>query len=218
MIGTGPADAASRPQRPGAGAVIAYGAVLSVMTAPGQTAAISVFTDPLLDALGITRTQLSLSYLVGTLTGAAVLPWIGRALDRYGVRLVLAVIGVVFGAVLMALSAVGELVGLTAGFVGIRMAGQGALGLAATTLVAVHVTRRRGLALGLTAAVGSAGISLAPVLLERLVAAHGIVAVWRLEALAVWAVVLPVAVVGLRRLPATSAAATDPGAAADPDL
>ncbi|MGB6179767.1 MAG: MFS transporter [Rhodococcus sp. (in: high G+C Gram-positive bacteria)] len=168
------------------------------MTAPGQTAAISVFADPLIDELGITRTDLSLSYLVGTLAGAAAMPSIGRALDRYGVRAVMTVLGMVFGAVLVGLSFATDIFGLTAGFVGIRMAGQGALGLAATTAVAVHVAHRRGLALGITAAAGSAGISLAPVFLERLVATHGVDAVWRYEGIAVWLIVIPVALFGLR--------------------
>ena len=39
------------------------------MTAPGQTAAVSVFTDPLIASLGTSRTQLSASYLIGTLLG-----------------------------------------------------------------------------------------------------------------------------------------------------
>ncbi|MDZ7917274.1 MAG: MFS transporter [Rhodococcus sp. (in: high G+C Gram-positive bacteria)] len=178
--------------------IVAMASLASIMTAPGQTAAISVFTDPLIAELGISRTDLSLSYLVGTLAGAAAMPAVGRALDRYGVRVVMAAIGAVFGAVLIGLSYATDVYGLTAGFVGIRMAGQGALGLAATTAVAVHVTRRRGLALGITAAAGSAGISLAPVLLERLVATHGVDAVWRYEGFAVWAIVIPIALFGLR--------------------
>ncbi|WP_241769601.1 MFS transporter [Rhodococcus opacus] len=180
--------------------LVVWAGIASIMTAPGQTAAISVFTDSLIDSLGIGRTQLSVSYLVGTLAGAAAMPWVGRALDRFGVRVVMAAIAALFGAVLIGISFATDIVGLTAGFVGIRMAGQGALGLAATTLVAKHVTERRGLALGVTAAAGSAGISLAPVLLERLVSAYGIAAVWRLEGLAVWVIVLPVALLALRHL------------------
>ena len=61
---------------------MAVAAVLSVMTAPGQTAGLSVFTDPLIEQLGITRTDISIAYLVGTLTGAAAQPFFGRALDR----------------------------------------------------------------------------------------------------------------------------------------
>ncbi|WP_232433551.1 MFS transporter [Rhodococcus sp. AW25M09] len=201
--------------------IVAMASIASIMTAPGQTAAISVFTDPLIAELGISRTDLSLSYLIGTLAGAAAMPMVGRALDRYGVRAVMTVLGLIFGAVLVGLSFAADVFGLTAGFVGIRMVGQGALGLAATTAVAVHVTHRRGLALGITAAAGSAGISMAPVLLERLVAGHGVDAVWRYEGIAVWLIVVPVALIGLRsagRVRVVSAVTVESAAGDQPDV
>jgi MFS family permease len=172
---------------------VVAGGVLSVMTFPGQTAGLSVFADPLIEQLGIDRAALSLSYLIGTLLGAAVQPFVGRMLDRTDARRVIIAIAVLFSGILFALSFVGDIVGLTAGYVGVRMFGQGALGLAATTAVAQIVRRRRGLALGISGAVGSAGISLAPVLLERVVSEVGIAAAWRLEAVAVLVVVIPIA-------------------------
>ena len=169
------------------------------MTAPGQTAGLSAFTDPLIGALGVSRTDLSVSYLVGTLLGAAAQPLVGRALDRWGVRSVTMAIGGLFALVLFGLSFVTSIVGLTAGYAGVRMLGQGALSLAATTAVARAITHRRGLALGITGAIGSAGISLAPIGIERLVTAVGTSAGWRWEALAVAVVVIPLALLLPRR-------------------
>ena len=208
-------DGAPRSGGPRPWAIVTAGSVATVMSAPGQTAAISVFTDPIIAELGISRNALSTSYLIGTLAGASAMPLVGRALDRFGIGRTMAVIAAVFGAVLIALSFVTEIVGLTAGFIGIRMAGQGALGLAASTAVAVHITRRRGLALGITSAVGSAGISLAPVVLERVISTYGIDTAWRAEGLAVWAVVIPLALVvfGRARRPAPSLEAHDATAA-----
>ncbi|WP_431792134.1 MFS transporter [Microbacterium paraoxydans] len=163
------------------------------MTFSGQTAGLSVFADPLIEQLGIDRAALSLSYLIGTLLGAAAQPFVGRLLDRTDVRRVIIAIAALFAGILFALSFVGDIVGLTAGYVGVRMFGQGALGLAASTAVAQIVRRRRGLALGISGAVGSAGISLAPVLLERVVSEVGIAVAWRLEAAAVLVVVIPIA-------------------------
>lgn len=171
------------------------------MTFPGQTAGLSVFADPLIAQLGIDRSTLSLSYLIGTLLGAAVQPLIGRLLDRVDARRVIIAIALVFAGILFALSFVQEIVGLTAGYVGLRMFGQGALGLAATTAVAQIVRRRRGLALGIGGAIGSAGISLAPVLLERIVSEVGIAVAWRLESLAVLVVVIPIALTLPRSAP-----------------
>lgn len=103
--------------------IVAYASLAVAATGPGQTAGVSLFVDPLIRDLGISRSAVSTAYLIGTLTGALALPWIGRALDRYGVRRTMAVIGAAFGAVLIALATVSSIVGLTAGFVGIRMAG-----------------------------------------------------------------------------------------------
>ncbi|MCM3521689.1 MFS transporter [Curtobacterium sp. P97] len=169
------------------------------MSAPGQTAGLSVFTDPLIRELGISRTEVSTSYLIGTLLGACVLPLTGRALDRWGVRRMTIIIGVAFAVFLAALSFVAGIVGLTAGFVGVRMAGQGALSLAATTLVARSIADRRGLALGIASGIGSGGISLVPVFVETLIAGTDIHVAWRVEAVVVAAVVIPIGLLLPRR-------------------
>ncbi|MFD3735609.1 hypothetical protein [Streptomyces sp. NPDC058632] len=104
--------------------MVAYCALAMAMTAPGQTTGVSVFIDPLIADLGVSRTQVSTAYLTGTLVGACVMPLVGRAIDRHGPRRVTAAVGAAFGTILLALSFVTGLVGLTAGFVGIRMAGE----------------------------------------------------------------------------------------------
>jgi MFS family permease len=182
--------------------IAAYASIVVAMTAPGQTAGVSPFIDPVMAELGLSRSAVSTAYLIGTLTGAAAMPLVGRLVDRYGSRAAMVVIGATFGAVLVGLSTVTSVIGLTAGFVGIRLAGQGALGLAAVTVVAHWFDRRRGTALGIVSAFGSAGISLAPLLIERLIAFHGWRTVWLIEGLAVWAVVIPIALLSVRNRPA----------------
>ncbi|MCZ2805887.1 MFS transporter [Modestobacter sp. VKM Ac-2983] len=183
--------------------MVGFSALALAATAPGQTAAISAFIDPMTEELGISRSAISTAYLIGTLIGAAAMPLVGRALDRFGTRATMAVIGAVFGTVLLGLAAVSGLVGLTAGFVGVRMAGQGALGLTATTAVAVWFTRRRGLALGLVSAIGAACISLAPIGLEALISATSWRTAWVVEGVAVWLIVVPLALFGVRDDPAS---------------
>lgn len=182
--------------------IVGWSALMVAMTAPGQTAAVSVFIDPMISDLGVGRSAISTAYLVGTLTGALAMPLVGRLLDRFGVRRVMSVIGLVFAAALCALSLVSELVGLTAGFVLIRMAGQGALGLTATTAVALWFTRRRGTAMGLVSAIGASAISLAPVGLELLVSGWGWRRAWLVEGIVVALIVLPVAWFAMRDRPA----------------
>ncbi|MBB5997359.1 MFS transporter [Streptomonospora salina] len=215
--GSGTATGASGARRPIA-AVALCGLVLA-MSGPGQTAGMSVLIDHFIRDLDVSRSAVSTAYMIGTLCGAAALPWIGRAVDRFGVRPVLAAVALVFGCFLTLLSLVEGIVGLTVAFVGARALGQGGMTLVATTAVAIAVTRKRGTAIGATTALGTAGISLVPVATERIIAELG----WRAavfgEALAVWVIVLPIAVWGLRGARAsdggTGAQDADGGGAAE---
>ncbi|HUG86400.1 MAG TPA: hypothetical protein VMM13_17670, partial [Euzebya sp.] len=78
--------------------IVAVAAATLAMTAPGQTVGVSVFVDHLIADLDLTRSAVSGAYLVGTLTGAMVLPFVGRWIDRFGVRLATAVIAGLFAA------------------------------------------------------------------------------------------------------------------------
>lgn len=174
--------------------LVLAGGVLLAMTAPGQTAGLSPFTDPLIDQLEISRTAISVSYFIATLAGALSMPIFGKAMDRYGSKSAVIVTGLGLATVLYAASFVTEILGLTGAYVGLRMFGQGALSLAATTVIAKNVYHRPGLALGISGALGAAGVSLAPVGLERLVSATDIQTAWRIESLLVLAIVIPIAV------------------------
>lgn len=172
------------------------------LTAPGQTASISVFIDPMIAELGVGRTAVSAAYMVGTLAGAFALPWVGRAVDRFGVRPVMSIVVTAFSLAMVGLAFAANLLGLTLGFIGIRMLGQGALGLCAATLASRWYARRRGRVLSLQIAVGGGIIALSPVPLERIIAAYD----WRVamltEAAVVALVLLPLAVFGVRNRPA----------------
>lgn len=199
-----PSAAQKVPKAPSTVALVAMSGVVLSLSGPGQTAGMSVFIDPLIQDLGVSRSAISTAYLIGTLSGAFALPWIGRAVDRYGVRRVLAAVALGFGAFLFLLAGAREIVGLTAGFVGARALGQGGMTMIATTAVGIGVTRRRGTALGVTSAVGAAGIAMFPLLTERLIAWIGWQYTFALEGALIWAVVLPIAWWGMRGVRRTS--------------
>ncbi|ASU85889.1 MFS transporter [Nocardiopsis gilva YIM 90087] len=188
----------SGPLAKGTIAVVALSGAVMALSGPGQTAGLSVFVDHIIGDLGISRSIVSAAYLVGTLGGAVVLPWIGRAVDHFGVRRMLTAIALTFGAFLTLLAVVHEIVGLTVAFVGVRAMGRGGMTLVATTAVATAVTRKRGTALGITSAVGAAGISLFPLLAEMAIVRLGWRSVLMWEAALVWAVILPIAWWGMR--------------------
>lgn len=177
--------------------IVALCAVVLGLSGPGQTAGVSVFIDPMIEGLDLTRGTVSTAYLVGTLAGAFVLPYVGRLLDRRGARFTLTLVGGLFGLVLAAMSGVVGVVTLVLGFTGIRMLGQGGVSLIATTAVAPWFDRRRGTAIGVTSAVGSALLSLVPVLSAFLIIRLGWRATWLVLAALVWLVVVPIARRGL---------------------
>lgn len=195
--------------------IVVFAAIALALTGPGQTYGVSVFVDPMIEDLGISRTQMTTAYLIGTLVGALALPWIGQAIDRFGVRRTMAIIGALFGGLLIGMSLVSNIVGLTAGFIGIRMMGQGALNLTATTAVALWFTRKRGLAMGIVAAAGGVGMTLIPLLSERLIVDIGWRNTWLVEGLAVWVIVLPIALLGIRNRPSDVGQHVDGDSATD---
>jgi len=152
--------------------------------------------------LGVSRSEISGAYFTGTLAGAAALPSVGRWIDRAGVRRVIAIIGAFFGVVLVAMAGVRGLLALTAGFVGIRLAGQGSVTLASTTAVALWFDRYRGVAIGLSNAVGGGLMSLAPIVLGVAIAWFDWRIAWAAAGVTVWLVIVPIARWGLRNSPA----------------
>ena len=68
--------------------VLLFGSIGILFSIPGQTVGVSVFTDPVKDALGLTRNQFSNAYLVGTLLSAFFVTKAGRLFDKFGARFV----------------------------------------------------------------------------------------------------------------------------------
>lgn len=199
----------SAPRRPAGGAarfsgwrIVALATVTMALTGPGQTAGVSVFVDPMIEGLAISRSQVSVAYLVGTLTAALAMPRVGRLIDLRGTRFAMTLVGGLFGVVLAAMAGVRGLVTLTLGFVGIRMLGQGGLSLIATTSVSFWFERRRGLAVGLVTALGGGLLGLTPVVMQSVVGAVGWRGSWLVVAAAVLLVVLPIARLGMIDRPA----------------
>ena len=152
---------------------------------PGQTMGVSVYTDNLLNALGLDRSQISLAYLIGTLSSGLFLPFVGRVLDQRGSRFVAvsASVSLAFFVFLMSKSALisdyfaqqfslqkmhVSFVVITLIYFGVRQFGQGQLTLSSRTMIGLWFERRRGLAFGISGLVVSFAFGIAPWLLIRL--------------------------------------------------
>jgi MFS family permease len=189
--------------------ILAIAIVTSILTGPGQTIGVSVFIDPMVAALGVSRSAVSAAYLVGTLIGAAAMPRFGRFVDANGVRRSQLLVGGGFALALVNMAAVTNLIWLAVGFAGIRLLGQGALSMVTTVTVSVWFERRRGLAMGLMATVAGAGMVCVPVVLNAGISATSWRVTWLLTAGVVLATVIPLGHFGLIDRPADVGLAPD---------
>jgi OFA family oxalate/formate antiporter-like MFS transporter len=145
--------------------ILLWGIIGTLLSAPGQTTGVSAFTEPLLGALHISRLQLSLAYMIGTIFSSFVLTPAGKLYDRLGARWMGAASCFMLGVVLLILSradhiarAVGillpqtiaTLTTMTVLFFLLRLSGQGVLTLCSRNMVMKWFNRRRGIASGIT--------------------------------------------------------------------
>ena len=182
--------------------LVVVGAMGMMMSAPGQTSGVSAFTDHLVDATRVSRFTLSLTYTLGTIGSALLLPKIGIALDRFGTRVVGVGACVVLASGLFLLSSIDTLArlsearfGLTetavassllvVAFLVVRVGGQGALTITSGNMIAKWFDKRRGLASGLAGIGMACGIAIAPKVFSSVVLEVGWRDAWRLIAGAV---------------------------------
>ncbi len=155
--------------------VAAVATVGMMMTIPGQTVGVSIFIDGIIADLGMSRSEVSTLYLIGTVIGALVLPFVGRFVDRHGPRLAVVVIAAAFALACVWMGFVQGTVTLLIGFTLIRALGQGSLSLISVHAVAIWFVRRRGVAVGLLGVGMAAWVAVFPSLLEPVIGAVG----WR---------------------------------------
>ncbi len=163
------------------------------MSVPGQTIGVSVFTDSLMEVLGLSRVALSLSYMIGTVCSALILSSAGKLIDRIGARLIGTVVVFLLGLTLLGMANVDRVsrafssllpfVGMAViGFVAItlvffllRFLGQGVLTLISRNMTMKWFDRRRGIANAVLGTVVSFGFSYAPRVLDGMINRFG----WR---------------------------------------
>lgn len=177
--------------------MIVVGSTLGIlMSIPGQTMGVSVFTDSLLTATGLSRLSLSNAYLAGTIASSLMLPWAGRWLDRWGARLsaVLASVMLALALVFLAqsdllsallrkalpigISFIGPWMVMILGFTLLRFSGQGLLTLSSRTMLGKWFDRRRGMVAGISGVFVSCGFSAAPKVLATLINAFDWQGAW----------------------------------------
>jgi len=166
--------------------ILAAGTIGILMSIPGQTMGVSVFTDNLIEDLGISRNNLSLAYMFGTLVSGLMITRAGKLYDRHGARVMAFISGVMLGIVLVYLTRIDRLVSsvqhwswlspalatfilLAIGFWGIRFFGQGLLTMVSRNMVMKWFNKRRGLANAVLGIFTALGFSVAPQVLNQII-------------------------------------------------
>jgi len=166
--------------------ILAAGTIGILMSIPGQTMGVSVFTENLLSDLQINRNNLSLAYLVGTLASGLMITRAGKLYDKHGARVMAFLAGVMLGLMLVYLTRVDRLVEnlangswlspmlatfvlLAFGFWGIRFFGQGLLTMVSRNMVMKWFNKRRGLANAVLGIFSALGFSVAPKILNQII-------------------------------------------------
>ncbi len=173
------------------GYIIAVAGTLGVMASlPGQTVGVSTFTDPVKDALGLNRDQISLAYFAGTFMSSLFLGKAGKLFDKYGARW-LAVFAAVGLSLSLFLSSTADklsaglknilginhfmipAVVMTVLFFLIRFTGQGVLTLASRNMIMKWFDKLRGRVNAFSSVVVSLGFSASPLWIDKLIVGHG---------------------------------------------
>ncbi|MEZ4677825.1 MAG: MFS transporter [Caldilineaceae bacterium] len=129
--------------------VLAVGTLGSVMMGASQTFTFGLFIDHIVTDLAISRANLSLLYGLATLGASAMLPLVGRLIDRYGARRVMMIAVLGFGLATVGMANVRGLFTVLFGLLALRFMGFGAMHLTSSTLIAQWFVRRRGFVMGL---------------------------------------------------------------------
>lgn len=165
--------------------VLAAATVGIVASIPGQTMGVGIFTDFLIDELGLTRSQLSLAYALGTICSGLLLPKAGTWLDRFGIRITgaLAAVGLGLSMILLANTThiiaklplaqpYGALFVIFLCFLCVRFFGQGCITMAARVAVGKWFEQYRGRAVALMGVVTAFSFNASPNFLNYLVRSY----------------------------------------------
>jgi len=198
----------------------------------------SVFTEVLIEELGLTRVELSSAYCLGTVASGLTLPWFGRLLDLWGERRMAVASVIATGLVLFYLAkcdVVSQVIGqvlpagiasfvvISLGFYMIRAAAQGVLSMTCRNAIGKWFNYRRGLALAISGILVSFCYSFAPRGLDWMIKKYGFDGAWLVMGTSTIVVMAPLAWLLFRDTPEQDGLEMDGGkmavkASLNPDM
>ncbi len=176
--------------------IVVIGTIGIYCSIPGQTIGVSVFTDPVKDALGLSRNQFSNAYMIGTIASSLVIGRAGVWFDRYGAKYVAFFAALTLGITLLLCSwsvkmseCLRELLAtdswvvsfslITALFFILRFAGQGVLTMASRNVIMIWFDKNRGKVNAFSSVALSFGFSSSPLWINGLIEGYGWESTWQ---------------------------------------
>lgn len=176
-------------------------ALAMVGTLPGRTQGLGLITEPLLADLQMDRVVFARINLWATLVGALFCLGVGRAVDRFGSRVVLTVVTVALGTVVFGMSGVEGAVSIALLITLTRGLGQSALSVISITMVGKWFVRRLNLAMAVYTIVLSVGFMLAFPIVGATVIKYGWRTAWMAVGLTLLLGLAPLSWLLVRRTP-----------------
>ncbi|HEY0430925.1 MAG TPA: MFS transporter [Pyrinomonadaceae bacterium] len=176
-------------------------ALAMVGTLPGRTQGLGLITEQLLADLRMDRVVYARINLWATLIGALFCFGVGRAIDRFGSRIVLSLVTIALAVVVLAMSGAAGLVAIALLITLTRGLGQSALSVISITIVGQWFVRRLSLAMAVYTVVLSVGFMLAFPLAGATVIKYGWRSAWMGIGLTLLLGLAPLAWLFVRRSP-----------------
>ncbi len=191
------------------------GTIGVIMSIPGQTMGVSVFTDFLIDSLQISRTGLSTAYLIGTILSSLLLSRGGRFYDRFGAKITALIAALAMTIVLYYLSCIDTIkesissqgiltpgitafILLAAGFFVLRFFGQGILTMVSRNMVVKWFDKKRGLIVAIMGSFTAFAFSLSPKLFNSMIDIYNWNGTWRIIALVAFPIFILIIIIFFR--------------------
>ena len=177
--------------------ILIVGSIGVLASIPGQTVGVSVFTDPVKDALGLSRNQFSNAYMIGTLLSAFFVAKAGVLFDRFGARYVAFIATILLSISLLLCSvsvqiseSVKSILNINSWIIPftvmcilfflIRFSGQGVLTMASRNMIMIWFDKNRGKVNSISSIAVSLGFSTSPIVINYLIDNHGWQRSWQI--------------------------------------
>jgi len=162
-----------------------------IASIPGQTMGVGVYTDFLIQNSHLTRMQISMAYMIGTILSSLLLPLAGRYYDLVGGRIMIVFAGIGMGISLLLFAEsltiihlvhtllpnisilTSELLVITVIFLLLRQFGQGIMAMVSRNTLAKWFERRRGIVSGISGIFVAFSFSGAPLFMNIIIEDYG---------------------------------------------